>query len=86
MAGDYHMTYSPQYTPNYTVMTQPFQPRVNPTANEKYKLRFNNGYIFDYNDFRTLKEPIEVKIAADAGAAAGQDANSAAAKGLTMFF
>ena len=67
MANDYHMSYTPEYAPNYTVMSQPFQPRVNPTSNNQYKLRFNTGYIFDYNDLRTLKEPIEVKIAEGAG-------------------
>jgi len=67
MSDDYHMSYTPEYVPNYTVMSQPFQPRINPTSNDKYKLRFNTGYIFDYNDLRTLKEPIEVKIAEGAG-------------------
>lgn len=67
MSDDYHMSYTPEYAPNYTVMSQPFQPRVNPTSNNQYKLRFNTGYIFDYNDLRTLKEPIEVKIAEGAG-------------------
>ena len=43
------------------LISSPFYPNLTPSG-ERTKLEFNAGYIFDYNDFTTLAEPIEVEM------------------------
>ena len=43
------------------LISSPFYPNITPSG-EQSKLEFNAGYIFDYNDFTTLAEPIEVEM------------------------
>ena len=54
------------------LISSPFYPNLTPSG-EQSKLEFNAGYIFDYNNFDTLREPIEVEQPPEEELPEGQD-------------